>query len=78
MLGTDEFINSSSYVGKSLTRHFERLAALSPASSHYFMAMYFGKSVLLHLLDGIHHWKAQLSVSGYGGEYHVRSFSCWG
>ena len=39
--------------------------------------MHSGKFVLAQLLDGIHAQQFQRCVSRYGGDYKVRSFSCW-
>jgi uncharacterized protein DUF4372/DDE family transposase len=39
--------------------------------------MHSGKLVLAQLLDGIHPQQFQRCVSRYGGDYKVRSFSCW-
>jgi len=39
--------------------------------------MHSGKFVLAQLLDGIHSQQFQRCVARYGGDYKVRSFSCW-
>ena len=39
--------------------------------------MHSGKFVLAQLLDGIHPQQFQRCVARYGGDYKVRSFSCW-
>src|ERR1700682_6114272 len=39
--------------------------------------MHSGKFVLAQLLDWIHPQQFQRCVARYGGDYKVRSFSCW-
>jgi hypothetical protein len=43
----------------------------------YFAVMHSGKFVLAQLLDWIHPQQFQRCVARYGGDYKVRSFSCW-
>jgi len=43
----------------------------------YFAVMHTGKFVMAQLLDWIHPQQFQRCVARYGGDYKVRSFSCW-